>query len=64
MDGFLKDWLFKKNDVNEDINLLKKIEIVTFPSLDVLLTAPQRKKEVWNTILDLKTKLKKRRMKK
>ena len=64
MDGFLKDWLFKKNDVNEDINFLKKIEIVTFPSLDVLLTAPQRKKEVWNTILDLKTKLKKRRMKK
>ena len=59
MDGFLKDWLFKKNDVNEDINFVKRIEIVTFPSLDVLLTAPQRKKEVWNTILDLKTKLKK-----
>ena len=64
MDGFLKDWLFKKNDVNEDINFAKSVEIVTFPSLDVLLTAPQRKKEVWNTILDLKTKLKKRRMKK
>jgi len=64
MDGFLKDWLFKKNDVNEEINFAKGVEIVTFPSLDVLLTAPQRKKEVWNTILDLKTKLKKRRMRK
>jgi hypothetical protein len=59
MDGFLKDWLFKKNDVNEDINFVKRIEIVTFPSLDVLLIAPQRKREVWNTILYLKKKLKK-----
>ena len=59
MDGFLKEQFFNENDVNEDINFLKRIKIVTFPSLDVLLRAPQRKREVWNTILDLKTKLKK-----
>ena len=59
MDGFLKDGLFNINDVDEDMDFMKRIEIVTFPSLDVLLRAPKRKKDVWNTILDLKTKLKK-----
>ena len=59
MDGFLKDGLFNINDVDEDMDFTKGIEIVTFPSLDVLLRAPKRKKDVWNTILDLKTKLKK-----
>ena len=59
MDGFLTERLFDMDKVNEEIDFMKEIEIVTFPSLDVLLRAPKRKRDVWNIILDLKMKLRK-----
>ena len=59
MDGSLTERLFDIASENEDIDFMKGIIVITFPSLDVLLRAPKRKKDVWNTILELKIRLKK-----
>ena len=59
MDGFLVDRLFDKDNLNKDNDFMKGIIIATFPSLDVLLRAPKRKRDVWDTILDLKKNLRK-----
>ena len=54
MGGFkLDDYnILDKNCTN--LELLKELMLIDFPSLDVLVRAPKRKKDVWKQILELK----------
>lgn len=60
MDGFLSEWLLDSVNVNDGISVTNGIKVLTLPSVDVLLRAPKRKKDVWNAILNLNLKLKKK----